>query len=206
MQVVEQLRDAKIVAILRGNYQGRWQDCAEALIAGGIRAVEITLNSPGAIEAIHTLKDKFGAQALIGAGTVLTAENAHSAIDAGAQFVVAPDTSPAVVQVCIAHNIPAIPGAYTPTEIRRAWELGASLVKVFPSFSPAYIKAVRGPLNDIPMMITGGVNLDNAAEFLRAGAQVVGVGSAMTGDTLSLAEITRRASDFVKAIGELEAH
>jgi len=205
MQTVEQLKEAKIVAILRGNYVGRWEEYAGALLEGGIRALEITLNSPGAPDGIRTLSAKIGGRALIGAGTVLTADAARTAIEAGAQFIVAPDTTPEVIAVCKESGIPAIPGAYTPTEIRRAWELGASLVKVFPSLTPAYVKAIRGPFNDIPLMITGGVNLDNAVEFLQAGAQVVGVGNNMTGDHLSLAEITRRASDFVKSVGALNA-
>ncbi|HLY26766.1 MAG TPA: bifunctional 4-hydroxy-2-oxoglutarate aldolase/2-dehydro-3-deoxy-phosphogluconate aldolase [Aggregatilineales bacterium] len=205
MQTVEQLKEAKIVAILRGNYVGRWEEYAGALLEGGIRALEITLNSPGAPEGIRTLSGLISGRALIGAGTVLTADAARTAIEAGAQFIVAPDTTPEVIAVCKESGIPAIPGAYTPTEIRRAWELGASLVKVFPSLTPAYVKAIRGPFNDIPLMITGGVNLDNAVEFLQAGAQVVGVGNNMTGDHLSLAEITRRASDFVKSVGALNA-
>src|SRR5258708_21007200 len=196
-ETIDQLKEAKIVAILRGNYVGRWQDYAEALLDGGIRAMEITLNSPGAVEGIRTLSAKVSDRALIGAGTVLTADVARRAIDAGAQFIVAPDTMPEVIAVCQERGIPAIPGAYTPTEIRRAWELGASLVKLFPSLTPAYIKAIRGPFNDIPLMITGGVNLDNAVEFLHAGAEVVGVGANMTADNLSLAVITRRASVFV---------
>lgn len=199
MSVTEQLKAARVVAIFRGNYVGRWSEYVEALLSGGIVAMEITLNSTGALDGLRELKANFRDRIILGAGTVLTPEGAHQAIDAGATFIVAPDTDEAVITVCKQRSVAAIPGAFTPTEIKRAWKLGAALVKVFPAQTASYIKAVRAPLDQIPFMVTGGVSVENVAEYFAAGADAVGVGSFLTATNISLDEVAARAAKFTAA-------
>ncbi len=201
MLVLDQLLAMKVVAILRGDYRGRWQPLAEALLAGGISAIEVTLNSPDAPQGIAELKKAFAGRALIGAGTALTADDASTALDAGAEFVIAPDTDEAVLQVCQSRGVLMIPGAYTPTEIKRAYRLGAPLVKLFPVPTIDYLKAVRGPLPHIPLMVTGGVTTENAADLLRAGASALGVGGYLADPKLALSEVTARAGRFMAIVG-----
>ena len=200
MSIAEPLVQVRLIAILRGDYGNRWQEYADALMAGGVTALEITLNSPGAVEGIRELKASIGDRVMLGAGTVLTAEQAHTAIDAGAQFIVAPDTDEAMISVCRARNIPVMPGAYTASEIKRAYQLGATLVKVFPAPGPDYIKAIRGPLDHIPLMVTGGVALDNVADYFKAGVTAVGLSGNLVKPGLSADEITERAKAFIAAI------
>jgi len=200
MSVAEPLVQARLIAILRGDFGNRWQQIADALVAGGVAALEITLNSPGALAGIRELKASGGNHVIVGAGTVLTAEQAQAAIDAGAEFIVAPDTDESMISVCVARNIPVMPGAYTATEIKRAYQLGATLVKVFPAPGPDYIKAIRGPLDHIPLMVTGGVGLDNVADYFKAGAAAVGLGSNLVKPGLAADEITGRAKAFNAAI------
>jgi 2-dehydro-3-deoxyphosphogluconate aldolase/(4S)-4-hydroxy-2-oxoglutarate aldolase len=200
MNTFDRLLQARLIAIFRGDYGSRWQAYAEAMVAGGITAMEITLNSPGAIAGIQQLKASMGDSIVLGAGTVLTDGQAHAAIDAGAEFIVAPDTDEAVIGVCVARHIPVMPGAYTPTEIKRAYQLGAAMVKVFPAPDPEYLKAVRAPLDYIPLMVTGGIKVDNIAEFFKAGASAVGIGSNLAKPGLSADEITTRTRAFVAAM------
>lgn len=196
----QRLMDARLVTIFRGDYTGHWHDWAEALIAGGVTILEVTLNSPGVLNAITHLRAELGERALVGAGTALTAEDARMAIGAGAAFVVAPDTDEAVVEVCLARDVLCIPGAYTPTEIKRAHKLGVPLVKLFPVPTVDYLRAVRGPLPHIPLMVTGGVTVDNAAALLQAGASAVGVGGYLTDPKLNLAEVTMRAQKLTEIV------
>lgn len=197
MSVIEQIANARIVAIFRGDYQGRWGDYAGGLLRGGIRAMEITLNSPGAREGITALKETFGSQIVIGAGTVLSADEVHQAVNAGAAFIVAPDTDESVIAACKERGVVVIPGAYTATEIKRAHALGADMVKLFPAQTPDYLKAIRAPLSHIPIMATGGVDVTNAAEFLKAGAAALGIGSSLTKPTLKPDEVAHMAAQFV---------
>ncbi|HEY2375229.1 MAG TPA: bifunctional 4-hydroxy-2-oxoglutarate aldolase/2-dehydro-3-deoxy-phosphogluconate aldolase [Gemmatimonadaceae bacterium] len=179
----------------------------EVLIDAGICVAEITLTVPNAVDAIGRLaRGNAGRRALIGAGTVTTADEARDAIRAGARFIVSPCLVPEVIEAAIAAGVPVIPGALTPTEILQAVRAGADLVKVFPAQSlggPAYIKALRGPFPDLPLVPTGGVDIGNVADFLRAGATAVGVGSELVSrDALARGdydEIGRRAEQFVKA-------
>jgi 2-dehydro-3-deoxyphosphogluconate aldolase/(4S)-4-hydroxy-2-oxoglutarate aldolase len=198
VDILEELKRVRIVAIFRGDYLGRWQDYTGALLAGGIPIMEIALNSPGALKGLDELQRAFGSRILLGVGTALSAADANRAIDAGAQFVIAPDTDEAVIAACLRRHIPVIPGAFTPTEIKRAYELGATMVKLFPAQSPAYIRAVRGPLSHIPLMATGGVSIENAGEYLKAGASALGMGSALTSPRFSLDEITARARQLME--------
>lgn len=195
------LQSARWVAILRGDYTGRWLEIGEAILKGGVTALEVTLNSPGALEAIQQLRDSFGSRALVGAGTVVTPAHAKAAIDHGAMFLVAPDTDEAVIQA--AGTTPFIPGAYTATEIKRAWNLGAAMIKVFPGPSVEYLKALRGPFPDYPLMITGGVTVDNAADYLRAGAQALGIGSYLADPRLTTDQIAERATKLSAVIASL---
>ena len=205
MDVFERLLQAKIIAILRGNYDGRWQDVADALVSGGIYALEITLNSPDALAGLNLLKASLGNRIILGAGTVLNVEQALSAINAGAEFIVAPDTDEKVIAACLERNVPVFPGAYTPTEIKRAYQFGAKMVKVFPVPDPAYIKAICGPLDYIPLMATGGVAVDNVADYFKAGVSAVGVGGSLAKPGLSPVEIEIRARAFVTAMRGNEA-
>jgi 2-dehydro-3-deoxyphosphogluconate aldolase/(4S)-4-hydroxy-2-oxoglutarate aldolase len=203
LTIAERLKQARIVAIFRGNYDNRWQVYADAMVAGGVSAMEITLNSAGALDGIRQLKATMGSSVLLGAGTVLTSEQAHQAIDAGAEFIVAPDTDEAVIEACLNRHIAVIPGAYSPTEIKHAYQLGATMVKVFPALDPAYIKAVTAPLDYIPIMATGGVSVENIAAYFKAGVSAVGVGSALTKPGLSATDIERNAKALVDAIQAL---
>lgn len=173
------LKAARLVAVIRAGTPDDAQEAAWLLFEGGIRAFEITMTVPNAFEAIGTLRAELDASALVGAGTVLSADAVRGCIEAGAQFVVAPNTDARVISACQEQGILCIPGALTPGEIVAAHRLGAPLVKVFPCEAmggPAYIKALRAPLPDIDLMPTGGVDLSNIERFFEAGACCVGVG------------------------------
>lgn len=204
MTVKEKLLDTRIVAIFRGDYRGEWLAYAQALLDGGITAMEITLNSPDALNGIEVLAAHFGEQIILGAGTVLTADEVHQAVDAGATFIVAPDTDEAVIAAAKERGAAVIPGAYTPSEIKKAHQLGADIVKVFPAQTPDYIKAVRAPLNHIPLMATGGVNIQNAAAFIEAGAHSLGLGSALLAPKFLPDEVKIRAQGLIAAIKGLQ--
>jgi len=153
----------------------------DAMAAGGVRALEVTMTVPRAVEMIRELAPTLPAGFLLGAGTVTDAATARAVIDAGASFVVGPVFRPAVIAACHERDVPAMPGCFTPTEILAAHECGADIVKVFPAtaLGPQFIKDVRAPLPQVKLMPTGGVTLDNAGEWIRAGAVAVGVGSAL---------------------------
>lgn len=198
--ILEHIYEAKIVAIFRGDYKGQWIGYADALLHGGVSILEVTLNSAGALDGIAQLKAHYGERIALGAGTVLTAAEANAAIDAGAAFLVAPDTDEEVIAVAKARNVAVVPGAYTPTEIKRAYKLGADMVKLFPSQTPEYLKAVRAPLDHIPLMATGGVSVENAAEFIQAGAVALGIGSYLTKPSMTPDEVAARAAKFIAAV------
>lgn len=204
MNVSEKLLDTRIVAIFRGDYRGEWLDYAQALVDGGVTAMEITLNSDDALNGIEVLARHFGEQIILGAGTVLTPDEVNQAVDAGATFIVAPDTDEAVIAQSKKRGVVVIPGAYTPSEIKRAHQFGADIVKVFPAQSPEYIKAVRAPLNHIPLMATGGVSMENAKAFIEAGASSLGLGSALVAPKLSPDVVQMRAQGILAAIKGLQ--
>jgi len=178
-----------------------------AVVEGGLRAVEITFTVPGAPSVIREIRKEMGNEILLGAGTVLKPEDAEDAADAGATFLVAPNTDERVIGAAKRLGLPIIPGALTPTEIVRAWDLGADAVKIFPAVAgPAYLRALKGPLPHIPMIPTGGVDEKNVAEFFRAGAFAIGVGGALF-DAKRLkakdyAGMTETAKRFVAAVRE----
>ncbi|MGW4244836.1 bifunctional 4-hydroxy-2-oxoglutarate aldolase/2-dehydro-3-deoxy-phosphogluconate aldolase [Nocardia sp. NPDC004722] len=177
---------------------------ADALAGAGIRAVELTFTTPGVLEYIRAIaKSGVG---VIGAGTVLTAEQAESAIDAGAQFLVTPGISEQVAEVAVRREIPVVMGAFTPSEVMRALELGAAAVKIFPAkaLGPGYLKDLRGPFPDVRLIPSGGVNAGNAADFLAHGAVAVTAGTDVVPPAAVAAgewsEIASRAAAFVRAL------
>lgn len=201
--LVQQIFDAGIVAILRRTDSSLAVETAQALLDGGVKVVEVTLNTDGAEAMIAALANKLGDRLIVGAGTVMSREDVKRALGAGARFIVSPHTDPDVIDEAVKAGAPAAPGAFTPTEIVRAWQLGASVVKVFPigSVGPRYLRDVLAPLTQIPLMPTGGVNLDNAAEFIRAGARGLGLGSDLVSAKAvaerDFASLTDRAQRFV---------
>ncbi|BBH21886.1 ketohydroxyglutarate aldolase [Paenibacillus baekrokdamisoli] len=178
-QMLEILQKEKVVAIFR-NIEDQYADqAAEALLAGGITMMEITMNTEGAAGMISRWRDKYGDQASIGAGTVLDLDMAKEAVAAGSQFLISPNLDEAVVDYGLKKGVSVWPGVMTPTEIVRAWKSGAEAVKVFPmgTLGWKYLAEIRAPLDKIPMMATGGVDLDNIADYFKAGVCAVGMGS-----------------------------
>jgi 2-dehydro-3-deoxyphosphogluconate aldolase / (4S)-4-hydroxy-2-oxoglutarate aldolase len=205
MTVLSLLQQYKIVAIIRGAKPADVENIVDALYQGGIRAVEVTLNSENALDLISRLSVRVKGQMLVGAGTVLNTAAALAAIDAGAQFIISPSLDIDTISVTKAQGIVSIPGAYTATEIVKAHEAGADIVKVFPAQSAQYIKDLRGPLSHIPLMPTGGVNVSNIRAFRDAGAVAFGVGGALVDSSQSvtaayLAALVEKARAFVQAV------
>ena len=208
--VVAGLLARRLIAIVRVPDAAQLLPVAKALHAGGVEVIEFTLTTPGALEQLRVARAHFGGAVLLGAGTVLDAGLAQQAIEAGAQFIVAPNFDPAVVRLCHRHryDVPVIPGALTPTEIVAAWTAGADFVKVFPAGlgGPSYIREVRAPLPQVQLVPTGGVTAENVVEFLRAGAVAVGVGSSLVDKAAVAARdwpaLTNRARRFVALISE----
>ena len=187
-EITQAIESLGVVAVIRMKEPDRLRAVVDALAAGGVRALEVTMTVPRAIDLIREIAPTLPADFLFGAGTVLDAETAHRAIDAGARYIVSPVFRRSVIEACHERDVPAMPGCLTPTEILDAWDAGADIVKVFPAttFGPGYIKDVRAPLPHIKLMPTGGVTLDNAGDWIRAGAVAVGVGSALV-DTSAIA-------------------
>ncbi len=185
--VLERMREVGVVPVLRAPSAEGALLLAEAIVAGGIPVLEITMTVPNAVEVLRELAGRFP-EVLVGAGTVLDAVTAQACIAAGARFVVSPSTHPDVIAACRDRDIAAIPGALTPTEIVAAWRLGADLVKIFPASAmggPGYLRNLRGPLPQIPLLPSGGVTLSTAADYLQAGAVALGAG----GDLASVAAL-----------------
>jgi len=190
---IEAIRSQRVVAVMRGVAQPLEVVCA--LREGGIGVVEITLDSPGALETIASLRDD--SELLVLAGTVRTVDDVRAAVDVGAQGCVAPVLSAEVLEACHDAGVPSIPGAMTPTEVETAWRLGAAMVKLFPAarLGPEFVRDLRGPLHDVPLLATGGIDASNAAAFLRAGAAAVGVGSAL----VSAADVAAEARNLIRS-------
>jgi 2-dehydro-3-deoxyphosphogluconate aldolase/(4S)-4-hydroxy-2-oxoglutarate aldolase len=205
-QRLDIIRKTGVIAIMRADSSEQLLQAADAIRAGGVRAIEVTMTTPGALSVIEQAATKYDQDVLFGVGTVLDAESARAAILAGAQFVVAPSLNLEVIGLCRRYSLPVIPGAYTPTEIVTAWENGADMVKIFPaSFGgPALIKALKAPLPQVGMVPVGGVDLDTTADFIRAGATAVGVGSALIDRKLLAAKdftiLTERARRFIEEV------
>jgi 2-dehydro-3-deoxyphosphogluconate aldolase/(4S)-4-hydroxy-2-oxoglutarate aldolase len=203
---LKQISDAGVIAVIRAPSKDVLVDIAQALIAGGVPSIEVTMSTPDAIAGIEMLAKKFGDTGVIGVGTVLDAKTAQCAIFAGAQFVVSPMFDETIVDATKKADKIAIPGAFTVTEIMRAWLFGADVVKVFPSTSlgPTYFKDVLAPLPQLKLTPTGGVDVKNAGEWIKAGAVFVGAGSALVSkDAMAKKDwksIETNARAFVDAI------
>lgn len=200
------IRETGIVAIMRAKSSDQLIAAADAIKTGGVRAIEVTMTTPGALDVIREATDRYGEDVLFGAGTVLDAETARAAILAGAGFVVAPTLKVPMIELCNRYSIPVMPGVFTPTEALTAWEAGADMVKLFPASigGADLIKAIRAPLPQLEIVPVGGVNLDTAADFIRKGAAALGVGSSLVNQKLldagDMAELTRRAEAFIAEV------
>jgi 2-dehydro-3-deoxyphosphogluconate aldolase/(4S)-4-hydroxy-2-oxoglutarate aldolase len=179
--VVRDLEQAGVIAVIRLEQPSELRPVVDALLDGGVRALEVTMTVPGAVSLIETLAGSLPPTAILGAGTVLDTTTARQVIDAGARFVVSPVFRRPIIDACHERGVPAMPGCFTPTEILDAWDAGADLVKVFPatSLGPGFINDVRGPLPQLRLVPTGGVTRENAGDWIRAGAVAIGVGSAL---------------------------
>lgn len=189
----ERIKESGVIAILRGDYGvDDLLRIGEALLAGSVTAMEVTLNSPAALTALPQLRTQFGDTMLVGAGTVRTPFQVRDAVNAGAQFLVSPNFDAETVAVARSQGVLHLPGVLTPTEAQNAFAAGAKMLKLFPMdfFGPAYLKVLRGPLDDVDFVPTGGVTLENIGAYAQAGAAAVGMGSQLIGN---VNEITPRA-------------
>jgi 2-dehydro-3-deoxyphosphogluconate aldolase/(4S)-4-hydroxy-2-oxoglutarate aldolase len=180
------IREIGIVAIMRANSSEQLLAAADAVKAGGVNAIEVTMTTPGALGVIEEATSRYGDEVIFGVGSVLDPETARAAILAGAQFVVCPTLNLETIKMCKRYSVPVVPGAYTPTEVLTAWEAGADMVKIFPASvgGPPYIKAILAPLPQVKLVPVGGVNLKTTADFIRAGSEIVGVGSSLINQKL----------------------
>ncbi len=183
-QIYQTVRETKIITIVRGTDQSSIIDIAKAVAEAGVRLLEVTCNTKGFAEMISKLSDQAPEQMIIGAGTVITKDLCQQAIDAGAKYIIAPDTNPDVIGYCIENHIAVIPGAVTPTEVLTAKRHGAKMIKIFPAaaLGPDYIKMLKGPIDDIDFVAVGGVRPANVAEFMAAGCIAIGIGGSIFSD------------------------
>jgi len=200
--------ESGITAVIRAKSSAHLVEVAEAIKAGGVECIEVTMTTPDALQVIAETSRRFGEEVVIGVGSVLDAETARAAILAGAEFVVGPCLDLGMIEMCRTYSKPVIPGAFTPTEILTAWRAGADLVKVFPAgqLGPTYLRDILAPLPQVKLVPTGGVDLDTAGAFIKAGAAALCVGSTMmpreamdTGDWATLTDLARRFVEAVKA-------
>lgn len=207
MPILSRIIDCGVVAVMRAPKGELLADVAEALLAGGVEVVEVTFTVPAAHKVLEKVAERLGDRIVLGAGTVLDPETARTAFLAGAQFIVSPTVSLPTIEICRRYGKPILPGALTPTEVLTAWQAGADIVKIFPSelTGPGYLKALRGPLPQVRMMPTGGVNLQTAAEFLRAGACALGIGGSLvepkavaSGDLARIESLARQYIEIVR--------
>jgi 2-dehydro-3-deoxyphosphogluconate aldolase/(4S)-4-hydroxy-2-oxoglutarate aldolase len=206
-RVLATIRDVGVVPVVRAESADEASRVIDAIQAGGVPVLEITMTVPGAVRLIEEVARRFGRDAVVGAGTVLDPETARACILSGAQFVVSPALSVETISLCRRYAVPVMPGALTPTEVIAAWQAGADMVKVFPCQAvggASYLKALKAPLPQVDLVPTGGVNLKTAADFIKAGATALGVGAdlvdlqALRGGEVGL--ITARARQFVEIV------
>ncbi len=202
---LKRIEETGIVAVVRAENAEKALRIAEAIKEGGIPAIEITMTVPGAVDVIKELAQNYTSdEILIGAGSVLDTETARACLLAGAEYIVAPSFDPETIKLCNRYQKAVMPGAMSVTEVVKAMEAGADVVKVFPAtlFGPKIIKAIKGPLPQAPLLPTGGVNLDNVGEWIKAGSFAVGVGSALTAGAKrgDYDQVTETAAEFIKRI------
>jgi len=208
-ELLEQLKTNGIVAVIRAESRGQALKIVDFAYQGGIKAIEITMTIPGAIDAIKDISSKFSTELLIGAGTILDSETARLAILAGAEFIVSPHLDIEIIKTANRYQKVVIPGAMTVREVILSMEHGADVVKIFPSglFGPEIIKAIKGPLPQAPLMPTGGINLNNLQEWFKAGVFCVGVGSSLTKDAIKKGDyiiVKDRAQEFINKYKEIK--
>lgn len=207
-QVITKMKSECLVAVVRAESKEQGEKVIDAIIAGGINFIEITMTVPGAVDIIKAMCDKYASNpdVVIGAGTVLDPETARAVILAGAQYVVSPGLNPETIKLCNRYRVPMLPGVMTPTEAITALELGCDIIKVFPGniVGPAAISSFRGPLPQGEFMPSGGVDVDNVEQWLKAGACAVGTGSNLTAGAKKgdYAAVTAKAQEFVKAVAD----
>jgi 2-dehydro-3-deoxyphosphogluconate aldolase/(4S)-4-hydroxy-2-oxoglutarate aldolase len=200
------IRETGVIAIMRAQSSDQLIAAADAIKAGGVRAIEVTMTTPGALDVIAEAKRRYGSDVIFGAGSVLDPETGRAAILAGADFVVSPTLNFDLVRLCNRYGVPTAPGCYTPTEILAGWEAGADLIKLFPASvgGPGLVKAILAPLPQVQIIPVGGVNLDTAGDFIRSGAIALGVGSSLVNQKLldagDLDELTRRAAAYIEQV------
>jgi 2-dehydro-3-deoxyphosphogluconate aldolase / (4S)-4-hydroxy-2-oxoglutarate aldolase len=205
--VIGRIKEIGVVPVVRANSPEEALEAVEAIKAGGVPILEITMTVPGAIKVIEKIADKFGDEVVLGAGTVLDPETARACILAGATFIVSPALNLKTIELCRRYSIPICPGALTPTEVVTAWQAGADFVKVFPCSAmggASYIKGLKAPLPQVELIPTGGVNLNTAIDFIKAGSSALGIGADLV-DLKALragnaALITERAKQFVQLV------
>jgi 2-dehydro-3-deoxyphosphogluconate aldolase/(4S)-4-hydroxy-2-oxoglutarate aldolase len=206
VEILNIIRETGVIAIMRAQSSAQLIAAADAIKLGGVRAIEVTMTTPGALDVIAEAKERYGSDVIFGAGTVLDPETGRAAILAGADFVVAPTLNLELVQLCNRYSIPVAPGCYSPTEALTGWEAGADFIKLFPASvgGPSLVNAILAPLPQIRIIPVGGVNLDTAADFIRNGAAALGVGSSLVNQKLldegNLDELTRRASAYIQEV------
>ncbi len=207
-EIIAKINSNVIVPVLRADSAKEAVEIAEAIIAGGIKSIEVTMTVPNALKVIKDLSEKFDDETLIGAGTVLDVETAEKCLEAGATFVVTPCLIVEVIEFCNRVNVPILAGSFTPTEVFTAWKAGADVVKIFPASlgGADYLKALKAPFPQIKMMPTGGVSLKNAESFLKAGVFALGIGGELVNPKAinkaeRLKKIQTSALEFVKLIG-----
>jgi 2-dehydro-3-deoxyphosphogluconate aldolase/(4S)-4-hydroxy-2-oxoglutarate aldolase len=211
-EIVKQIEDVGLVPVVRASSVDEAMQVIEAIKAGGVNVLEITMTVPGAVRVIEKVADKYGSEVLVGAGTVLDPETARACLLAGAQFIVSPALNLDTIDLCHRYSAPVCPGVLTPTEVVTAWSAGADFVKVFPCGSvggASYIKNLKGPLPQIKMIPTGGVSLKTAADFIKAGANALGVGTDLV-DVKAIRAgdagvVTERAKQFLEIVREARA-
>ena len=208
-EVLQRIRATGLIPVVRAESADLAMRAVEAIKAGGVDVLEVTMTVPGAIDVIAKLAATFGAEVVIGAGTVLDPDTANKCVQAGAQFIVSPALNEETISFCRRNDVAVFPGALTPTEVVRAWNAGADAVKVFPAGAvggASYLKALKAPLPQIELVPTGGVSLKTAADFIKAGAMALGVGADLV-DTKALREdrdevIAERAREFLEIVRE----
>ncbi|MGR3764125.1 bifunctional 4-hydroxy-2-oxoglutarate aldolase/2-dehydro-3-deoxy-phosphogluconate aldolase [Rossellomorea sp. NS-SX7] len=209
---VEFIKKEVLVAVIREAAPQTILPIVTALYEGGVKVIEITAETPKFTSLIESVREEFDGRVLTGAGTVLDPETARAAIMAGSEFIVSPSFNPETVKMTKRYGIPSIPGALTPTEILNAYELGADMIKVFPAntFGPGYVRNIHGPFPTIPLMVTGGINMDNIEEYIEAGALAVGLGSNLV-NTKHLhheedfQRLTQKAREYARIVQKVKA-